>query len=84
MLKDGADLGGRPEQVALSDLHLDFRDNRAKFDALSATDYADDTLLLGGDLTHDLGLLESALGSAREKFLLARCNPHGRWVEWLS
>lgn len=53
---------------ALSDLHLDYRDNRDKFDALSASEYARDALLLGGDLTHDLGLLEEALASARAKF----------------
>lgn len=57
-----------PRVLALSDLHLDFRDNRAKFEALSAVEYTDDALLLGGDLTHDLGLLESALANAREKF----------------
>ena len=53
---------------ALSDLHLDFPANQAKFDALSATDYQDAALLMPGDLTHDLGRLEAALVAAVSKF----------------
>ncbi len=36
-----------------------------------------------GDRCSELRLTEYA-GDTRETFLLARCNPHGRWVEWLD
>jgi hypothetical protein len=34
-----------------------------------------------GDRCSELRLTEYA-GSERETFLLARCSPHGRWLEW--
>jgi len=36
-----------------------------------------------GDRCSELRLIEYA-GGARETFLLARCNPHGRWIEWVG
>jgi predicted phosphodiesterase len=53
---------------AWSDLHLDYPENRARLAGLSRTAHRADTLLLGGDLTHDLGLLESAFAIAVERF----------------
>lgn len=55
-----------PRVLALSDLHIDYAANRAKFDAIEGNER--DTLLLAGDLTSDLDILGDALSAVRPKF----------------
>ncbi len=51
-----------------SDLHVDYSENMAWVQGLSARDYSRDVLLLAGDVCHHLGRIESALGRLRETF----------------
>jgi predicted phosphodiesterase len=53
---------------AFADLHLDYATNLRDIHALSDTAYREDALLLAGDVTDDLRLLEETLVTLREKF----------------
>ncbi len=54
--------------LAFSDLHVDYPANRHRIHALSDVAFRDDALLVAGDVTDDLGLLEDTLGALRAKF----------------
>jgi len=54
--------------LALSDVHADFEPNRRWLTQISDVDHQEDVLLLAGDVTDKLDLLEQTLGSLRRKF----------------
>lgn len=53
---------------ALSDIHVDYRENLDWLEAIGSDDYLDDVLILAGDVTDDLVLLARVLGGLRLKF----------------
>lgn len=53
---------------AISDIHVDYAHNMAWVEGLSNLDYAADTLLLAGDVSHDLDKLSRALEALARKF----------------
>lgn len=53
---------------AVSDIHVDFAENMEWVRALPHAEHARDTLLLAGDVSHDLAKLESALATLAAKF----------------
>lgn len=53
---------------ALSDIHADYEKNLQWVKQLSDSDYTHDVLLIGGDVSHDMGLLCRVLEALREKF----------------
>lgn len=67
---------------ALSDIHVDYDQNRNWLEALSETDYQQDLLLLAGDITEDLTLLSEVLTSLAQKFSCVLFVPgnHDLWV----
>ncbi|MBI1194197.1 MAG: metallophosphoesterase [Bacteroidetes bacterium] len=67
---------------ALSDVHIDYAANEAWLSALSARDYREDTLLLGGDISADLFRIEETLARLRDKFAQVFFVPgnHDLWV----
>lgn len=67
---------------ALSDVHADFRDNLLLIAALSTQDYQADALILAGDVSHDLGILQRTLESflARFRHVLFVPGNHELWV----
>ncbi|TXH69445.1 MAG: metallophosphoesterase [Lysobacteraceae bacterium] len=67
---------------ALSDLHVDYEANARWVRDLSRHDYQDDVLILAGDITHRLPLLQltlSTLASCFEQVLFVPGN-HDLWV----
>ncbi len=67
---------------AVSDLHADHPQNAAWIDALSATDYRADTLIVAGDVSDDLAILTRVLETLRAKFARVAFVPgnHELWV----
>jgi predicted phosphodiesterase len=67
---------------ALSDIHVDYEQNLDWLAELSASEYQDDLLLLAGDVSDDLALLEEVLGSLASKFRKLFFVPgnHELWV----
>jgi len=53
---------------AISDLHVDYKENLQFVNSWSSTDYQRDVLLVAGDVTDDLVLLEHVLKSFVKKF----------------
>jgi len=53
---------------ALSDIHVDYAENRNWIGALSNSDFRDAALILAGDATHDLDRLRWAFGALQGKF----------------
>ncbi|MFT5087273.1 MAG: 3',5'-cyclic AMP phosphodiesterase CpdA [Candidatus Latescibacterota bacterium] len=53
---------------AISDLHVDFKVNWHWVEALSLIDYRQDTLLVAGDIAHDLGRVAAAFEALRQRF----------------
>jgi len=53
---------------ALSDLHVDNSENTSWLDGLSEVDFAEDTLIIPGDVSHDVKRLQRALESLRQRF----------------
>ena len=53
---------------ALSDLHVDYRENMDHLDALSSREFQRDALILAGDVTDDLDKLTEVLVGARRRF----------------
>ncbi|MFZ8957349.1 MAG: metallophosphoesterase, partial [Pseudohongiellaceae bacterium] len=53
---------------AVSDLHVDYRENLDWIDSLSRDRYREDVLLLAGDVTDDLRLLGSTLRALKSRF----------------
>jgi len=54
--------------LAISDLHVDYRENRDWLAQISNADHRQDVLVLAGDLTDKRDLLERTLESLRPKF----------------
>ena len=67
---------------ALSDIHVDYTANMTWLQAISATDYTDDTLLLAGDVSGNLDTLQAALTCVRAKFAQVFFVPgnHELWI----
>ncbi|MGQ4809134.1 hypothetical protein NKDENANG_02536 [Candidatus Entotheonellaceae bacterium PAL068K] len=67
---------------AVSDVHADYPANMAWLQALSATEYTDDTLILAGDVSDNLDTLRTALASVRATFAQVFFVPgnHELWV----
>lgn len=67
---------------AVSDIHVDYLDNRQWVAALSAVDYLDDILILAGDMTDELNLLKECFYELAKKFLKVLFVPgnHELWV----
>ena len=67
---------------ALSDLHIEQAINRAWVERLSETDYRDDILILAGDLSDTLALIEWGLGVLASRFRKVLYVPgnHDLWV----
>jgi predicted phosphodiesterase len=67
---------------ALSDIHIDYEVNAKWIAGLSAADYRDDVLILAGDITDTLRLLDWCLGTlvARFKRVLFVPGNHDLWV----
>ncbi len=67
---------------AVSDIHVDFAENMAWIQALSAQAFCQDALLLAGDVSHDLSKMADALARLREKFAHVFYVPgnHDLWI----
>ena len=67
---------------ALSDIHADYEENLAWVHNLSSFDYTGDTLILAGDLSHDMHLFAGTLACLGKKFALVFFVPgnHDLWV----
>jgi len=67
---------------ALSDIHVDYQENRNWLSGLSSVDYLEDTLILAGDVTDELKLLETCFRELSRKFLKVLFVPgnHDLWV----
>jgi predicted phosphodiesterase len=67
---------------ALSDIHVDFLDNMTRIETLASTAYPDDALILAGDVSHDLRLLQRALELLRDAFRYVFFVPgnHELWI----
>ena len=67
---------------AISDLHVDFRENRKWVHQLSDVAYRDDVLLIAGDVSHQLERVEAVFDVLNEKFDRVCFVPgnHDLWV----
>jgi len=67
---------------AVSDVHVDYQDNKKWLLGLSSVDYLDDVVILAGDLTDDLQLLEECFNDISAKFSKVLFVPgnHELWV----
>lgn len=67
---------------ACSDIHVDFENNLRWVNSLSNSDFKKDILILAGDITDDIVLLQKVLESLRERFLQLLYVPgnHDLWV----
>lgn len=67
---------------ALSDIHVDYAENRAWVQALSTADYRDDTLILAGDVSDSLSRLAECLQAFSQRFARVLFVPgnHDVWV----
>jgi predicted phosphodiesterase len=67
---------------AVSDLHLDYEENARWLAGLSTSDYKDDLLILAGDVSDSLKLLEWSLKSLASRFRKVLYVPgnHDLWV----
>jgi len=67
---------------ALSDIHVDYEVNAKWVAGLSSTDYQDDVLILAGDITDTLRLLEWCLSTLAKRFKKVLFVPgnHDLWV----
>ena len=68
---------------ALSDLHVDFQENRTWIHALSSTDYTHDTLLVAGDVSHSPAEVEAAIEALLRKYANVWFTP-GNHDVWLT
>lgn len=53
---------------AISDLHVDYKENQTFVNGWSSTKYQNDALIVAGDVTDKLVLLEATLRSFKAKF----------------
>ena len=67
---------------AISDLHVDFRENLQWVNGLSDCEYCDDVLLIAGDVSHRLDRVVSVFETLNEKFAHLFFVPgnHDLWV----
>lgn len=67
---------------AISDIHVDYQENRLWVDNLSRVEYKKDTLILVGDVTDDLNLLEETFRKLGRRFYRVHFVPgnHDLWV----
>lgn len=67
---------------ALSDIHLDYEENRLWLSNLSDADYRSDILILAGDISDETRLIEWCFSSLQRKFLNVFFVPgnHDLWV----
>jgi len=67
----------------ISDIHVEYEINRRWLNNLSQHDYKNDLLILAGDITNNLMLLEKILGEIRNRFLEVCFVPgnHELWVQ---
>lgn len=67
---------------AISDLHVDFEENRQWVDALSQMDFQRDVLIVAGDIAHQLDRVVRALDALRQRFYRVFFVPgnHDLWV----
>lgn len=68
--------------LAISDIHADYKENELWLMELSSFDYQSDILILGGDITDDLLLLDRCFYSLSKKFMKILFVPgnHELWV----
>lgn len=71
-----------PRVFAISDLHVDFRENMESVKALSSCDYIDDVLIIAGDVTDSLERLSELFTCVLHKFYKVCFVPgnHELWV----
>jgi hypothetical protein len=50
---------------AVSDLHMDFAENRRRLQQVSSTSYLQDVLIVAGDVADDLGIIDWTLRKLR-------------------
>jgi predicted phosphodiesterase len=67
---------------AISDLHVDFQENRQWVDRVSDIDYRNDVLLIAGDVSHQLDRLKAVFDTLNQKFAHLYFVPgnHDLWV----
>jgi predicted phosphodiesterase len=67
---------------AVSDVHLDYEENRLWLSSLSDLDYRSDVLILAGDISDEIKLIEWCFISLQSKFLKVFFVPgnHDLWV----
>ena len=67
---------------AISDIHVDRRENRAWLDGLSRSDFTDDALIVAGDVSHRFVQVLWALGELRRRFREVAFVPgnHDLWI----
>ncbi len=74
---------GKPVRVfAISDIHIDFKENKQWLHNLSQTDYKADMLILAGDVSDSPQLLEEAFQELKKRFseVLYVNGNHDLWV----
>ena len=69
--------------LAVSDLHVDHPSNLEWVVKLSDTEYQDDVIIVAGDVTHKLSLLEETLAILQAKFADVFFTPgnHDLWLD---
>ncbi len=67
---------------AVSDIHIDYEENRRFLNNLSTYDYQDDVLILAGDISDKDTLVEQAFSSLTKRFMKVLFTPgnHDLWV----
>jgi Icc-related predicted phosphoesterase len=53
---------------AISDIHVDYKENMSWIRALSSTDYLNDAIIVGGDVSSDLDRLQRTIECLKERF----------------
>ena len=69
--------------LAVSDLHVDYEENRRWVSEVSSSDYRDDVLILAGDISDSMPLLEECFTTLAQRFahLLYVPGNHELWVQ---
>ena len=63
-----ADVAPASRIFAVSDLHIDYEENRKLVDGWSSMEYRNDVLIVAGDVTDNMTLLETTLKKLQTKF----------------
>ncbi len=68
----------------ISDIHIDYRENKKWLNSLSCYDYTNDVIILAGDISDDLRLIEQAFKVLSNRFLEVFYVPgnHDLWVRF--